>query len=179
MRFAKVMDNDVVDGDGVTVSYWAQGCPLRCRGCHNEQTWDFNGGTEIDKEKLIKKILQKIHARGVERNFSVLGGEPLAPLNIEDTGDIIQAVRKKYPNITITLWTGYSLEELLKRNDDRVQEIFKRINYIITGRFEIDKRDISLKWRGSKNQIIYQCNMIEGETLKIEDVTKEKDDGRN
>ena len=178
MRIASIMDNDVVDGTGVSVSYWAQGCPLHCKGCHNTHTWDFDGGTEVEKEKVIRQILQKIHANGVERNFSVLGGEPLAPSNINDTRDIVREVRNKYPNIEISLWTGYSLEELLARNSEKVRSILRDVTYLIAGRFEIDKKDITLKWRGSSNQRIYKCSALEGEALKVEDVTGEKDNER-
>jgi anaerobic ribonucleoside-triphosphate reductase activating protein len=180
MRIAGLMDNDVVDGTGISVSYWAQGCPLHCKGCHNEHTWDFDGGEEIDKGKLIKKILKKVRASDVQRNFSVLGGEPLAPKNIENTLDILQAVRKSFPNIQINLWTGYTLNELQARQDEKVNMIFEDIDYLITGRFVLKKRDITLKWRGSKNQKIYKCKTLSkwGHEVELTDVSEEMDNAR-
>ena len=77
MRYAGLIKNDIVDcDDGICVSLWLQGCPHRCKGCHNPETWDFNGGTEIPIEELIKEIIKSINENGVERNFSVLGVEP-------------------------------------------------------------------------------------------------------
>ena len=84
MRIAGLIKNDMVDGSGFCVSLWTQGCPHRCPGCHNPETWDFNGGTIITLNELEKEILEALNANGVERNFSVLGGEPLCEENLYD-----------------------------------------------------------------------------------------------
>lgn len=179
MRISGLMTNDTVDGTGICVSYWAQGCPLHCKGCHNEHTWDFDGGLEIDKGKLIKKIIKAIKKDGVIRNFSILGGEPLAPSNLKNTMDILKAVRKEYPQIEICLWTGYYDHELKNRKDwDKIKIALSDCNYIITGRFQLKKRNLALKWRGSDNQTIFNVNVTNKYTHDIEliDVTKEKDE---
>lgn len=79
MRIAAIQYNDTTNGEGVCVSLWTQGCPHRCKGCHNPETWDFQGGKEIGRQELLKDILNHINANDVLRNFSILGGEPLAP----------------------------------------------------------------------------------------------------
>ena len=85
MKYAAIMGNDVLDGfHGTTVSFWTQGCPFHCKGCHNAHTWDFNGGIEDDVEHIISIIKEKLVANGVQRDFSVLGGEPLCDENFEN-----------------------------------------------------------------------------------------------
>ena len=93
------------------------------------------------------------------RNLSILGGEPLAPYNRTNTALIINKVKKVYPNIKIYLWTGYTMEELkTKEIDDDIKYILSNVDVLIDGRFEIDKRDITLKLRGSSNQRIFRKN---------------------
>ena len=160
MRIAGLLKNDMVDGLGFTVSLWAQGCPFHCTGCHNPETWDFNGGEEVNKYILINDIINAIKANGIRRNFSVLGGEPLCSQNIYDIAEIIKEVRKAYPDIKIFVWTGFTFEDLLAQEDPVVDEIFKNINYLIDGRFEIEKRDVTLLLRGSTNQRVIDVKKL-------------------
>lgn len=152
MRYANLITEDCVNGEGVCVSLFMQGCHFHCPGCHNPETWDFNGGREVDIDDLIAAIVTAISRNKIQRNFSILGGEPLAPENIHNTAIIIQAVRLVYPDIKIFVWTGYELEELPENND--MQKIKENINKLITGRFKIEERDVSLPLRGSRNQQI-------------------------
>ena len=89
MRYAGLNKNDMINGKGVCVSVWLQGCPHKCSGCHNPETWDPQGGTEINRDVLIEKIKKAITANGIIRNVSILGGEPLAPYNIDDLFHLI------------------------------------------------------------------------------------------
>ena len=111
MNFAKINKNDIVNGKGVSVSFWSQGCPHRCEGCHNKETWDFTGGKEFTQD-TIDEVLQAIGLNGIERNLSILGGEPLVPVNLKMINDLIVATRERYPNISIYMWTGYVFEHL-------------------------------------------------------------------
>ena len=77
MRIADIKYNDIVDGTGVCVSVWFQGCPHHCLGCHNPETWDFNGGYEITYKELEKRVLEALDKNGVQRNLSFLGGVTL------------------------------------------------------------------------------------------------------
>lgn len=154
MRFAAINKNDFINGEGVCVSFWVQGCPHHCKGCHNPEQWDFNGGKEIDIDILINKILIAIEANGIQRNFSILGGEPMAQRNISNTLYILGQVKKHFPNIKTYVWTGYTIEELLSLYN---KEILQNIDILIDGRFILEERDITLKLRGSKNQrILYK-----------------------
>ena len=118
MRIAGILNNDIVDGDdGICVSLWVQGCPHHCEGCHNPHTWDMNGGKEYSLDEVCSMLYSKISADNVQRNLSILGGEPLSPHCFKDVLEIIRRVKLKFPNIKIYLWTGYTYEELLSRED--------------------------------------------------------------
>ena len=146
-RISTIKSNDIANGKGIVVSVWFQGCPFHCKGCHNPQTWDFNEGEEFTQEH-IDKVLGYIEVNNIDRNLSILGGESLCPPNIEGTLELCKTVKEKYPNKIIYLWTGYVVE-----NFNELQlEVLKYIDVLIDGRFEIDKKDLSLKFRGSSNQ---------------------------
>lgn len=163
MRYSDIKKNDIVNGEGICVSFWTQGCPIRCNGCQNTSIWDFDGGKEFTPNTM-NEIIQAINANGIQRNFSILGGEPLCEENIFLTTLVIQEVRKIYPDIKIYLWTGYYYKNLLKRNDSHLDYIFNNINYLIEGPFVQEQRDITLKLRGSRNQHILQ--MPQGEIIE-------------
>ena len=153
IRIAGINDNDVVNGEGICVSIFLQGCPFHCPGCHNPETWNPEGGKAWYEDELIEHIIKLIGVNNIQRGLSILGGETL------DTDDkrefikqLIYKVRNKYPTIVIALWTGYTFEELQK--DLGVNYILHNIDYLIDGPFILAERDITLKWRGSRNQRI-------------------------
>ena len=160
MKYAGLMENDIVDGEGVCVSLWTQGCPHHCPGCHNPETWDFEGGYEVP-EDIRGKIVKAISANGITRNFSILGGEPLCEENLDFVLSIITAVRTAYPNIKIYIWSGYTFKELIDRQDSRIINILKQSNVLIDGLYEESLRDITLPLRGSSNQNIIILDEIE------------------
>ena len=160
IRIAGLNGNDFVNGEGVSVSLFLQGCPFHCEGCHNPETWNPKGGIEVDEGDLIQQILTLINANNITRNLSILGGEPL------DTEqkryflrELIIRVRYYYPEIKIVLWTGYKYNDIKDKEDFKY--ILENIDYLIDGPFILKERDITLKWRGSRNQNIR--NMKTGE----------------
>ena len=153
-RYNAIIPNDVVNGHGVCVSFFVQGCPHHCPGCFNEETWDFHGGIPYTPE-VKWNIIKAISANNIIRNFSVLGGEPLAPQNIDMTWEVIDAVRHAYPNIEITLWTGYTYEELMVQPTENLLNILNTINILVDGPFIEKEKDLSLQLRGSRNQRIW------------------------
>ena len=159
MKYSNIIKNDIVNGENICVSFCTQECPTHCPGCQNESIWDFNGGKEFTPATM-SEIIQAISANGIQRNFSILGGEPLCDENLFLTTLVIQEVRKAYPNIKIFLWTGYYYEDLLKKENPHLKYIFDNINYLIDGPFIQTERDITLKLRGSHNQHI--ISMPEG-----------------
>lgn len=154
MRYFGFMPNDFINGEGVCVSVWMAGCPHRCSGCHNQHMWNYEDGYEVDLDTTIEKIIQAIQANGLVRNLSILGGEPLAPYNIKYTLEIIRRVTAQFPTIKVYLWTGYTYEYLLSHLNHDLSEIMRLTTVLIDGKYEEDKRDISLPLRGSSNQRI-------------------------
>ena len=157
MRYAGIIKNDVAAGEGVCVTFFVQGCDLHCPGCHNPQTWNFNGGYEFTQDTL-NSIITALKANGVQRNFCIMGGEPLHPDNRFLTNLVISEVRKVYPEIKIYLWTGYHYEDLVEKNEKILQNIFSNINVLVDGPFIQEQRDITLAMRGSRNQRIIELH---------------------
>ena len=158
MRYAAILGDDCLNSvnNGFVVSLWTQGCHFHCKGCHNKHIWDFNGGKEATIEDIISEIETKLVANDEQRNFSVLGGEPLCEENLHNVVTIIKKIREDFPDIIIHIWTGYTLEELHSRevDDSDITEIFKNVDIIIDGRFDETKKELDLPYRGSTNQRI-------------------------
>lgn len=155
MKYAGIIRNDVAAGQGVNVTFFVQGCEQHCPGCHNQQTWDFDGGYEFTQDTM-NDIINSLSANGVQRNLSIMGGEPLHPNNLFLTNLIIEEVKKVYPNIKIYLWTGYIYENLLEKNEKLLQNILENIDVLIDGPFIKEQRDITLAMRGSRNQRVIE-----------------------
>lgn len=151
MKIANIMENDMINGKGICVSVFVQGCPHHCKGCFNPETWDFNGGRAVDDEqKEIDNILNLINQNNIQRNLSILGGEPLHENNINFVKKLLKQAKEKYPKIQTFVWTGYELEELNK-------EDLQNIDILIDGKYIEELRDITLDLRGSSNQrILYR-----------------------
>lgn len=154
MRYSSIINNDFVNGEGISVSFWTQGCPEpHCPGCHNPQTWDFSGGLEFTPQTL-DQILTALTAHGIKRNLSILGGEPLCQENLFLTTLVVKEVKEHFPNVKIYLWTRYLLEDLQKDTNPHLQYILETIDVLIDGPFVLAERDITLPLCGSRNQRI-------------------------
>ena len=160
MRYAGILENDFVNGQGVCVSFWCQGCPLRCPGCHNPQTWNFESGLEAKEEDLIDHILELLTANDIQRNLSILGGEPMCEQNVEFIDLLIYWVKKIYPNTRIYLWSGYTLEQLqvMAKFNKNIYNVLNNIDMLAAGPFILAERDITLPFVGSRNQKVYFKN---------------------
>lgn len=154
MRIAGINKNDVVNGEGICVALFTQGCPFHCKGCFNPETWDYNGGKEVPISDLISDVEAAIAANGVPRNFSILGGEPLIERNLEELKILLSTIKKDFPHITIFLWTGFTIEELTSAQ----KEVTQYIDVLIDGQYNEKLRDVSLHLRGSSNQRIFRAN---------------------
>ena len=155
MRYAGIIKNDFSAAPGTSVTFFTQGCPHRCEGCHNPETWDFEGGEEVTHDTILE-VIEAITANGLYRNLCIMGGEPLCPENQFLTNLIINSVKEKLPDTKIYLWTGYCLEDLDMSNN-RVKSILEQVDCLIDGPYDKTKRDVSLFMRGSSNQrILYK-----------------------
>lgn len=161
MRYAQIRSMDISNGEGVGVSLFVQGCPFHCFNCFNSETWDFNGGKEWTEE--IKDKFMKIIDRPYIKRVSFLGGECLAEQNLDGVLDLIKEIRNSFPEKTIWLYTGYELSEIVKQEQyEKVSgipsvwskrwEIISNVDVLVDGEYIDEQKDLTLKWRGSKNQ---------------------------
>lgn len=148
-NYADIKKNDVANGEGICVSLWLQGCPHRCNGCHNPETWEASLGKPFTKQEE-QEILRSIDANNTQRNFAILGGEPLAPYNIDTSIHISELVKDKFPNIKIYIWTGYIFEDLI--NNEKFKKLLPNIDILVDGLYQKEYKSMNLKLRGSTNQ---------------------------
>jgi anaerobic ribonucleoside-triphosphate reductase activating protein len=157
MRYAGLIKNDFSAAPGVSVSFYTQGCPHHCEGCHNPETWDFDGGKEFTHE-VLNEIIEALQANGINRSFCILGGEPLCPQNEFLTTLVIKTVKDKLPDTKIYLWTGYVYEGLSHLSSAHIKTILSNIDYLIDGPYIEAQRDITLPMRGSRNQRVIEID---------------------
>lgn len=144
MRYHNITKDDMLNGDGLRVVLWVAGCSHHCKGCQNPVTWDPEGGIPFDDQARweLEDQLGKDYIDGI--TFS--GGDPLYEGNREDVTRLAREIRRKYPDKSIWLYTGYRWEEI------RDLEIMKYIDVVVDGRFILEERDVTLEWKGSANQ---------------------------
>lgn len=153
MKYAKIRKMDISNGEGVRVSLFVQGCSFHCKNCFNQETWDFNDGKEFTTAE-IQKIIE-LADKDYIAGLSILGGEPLHNNNVDEVFHIVATFKEKFPNKDIWLWTGFKFEDAIK--DSKRKFILRNIDVLIDGQFEEDKKDLTLKWRGSSNQRVIDC----------------------
>ena len=145
MRYNKIRKMDISNGPGVRVSIFMQGCVFKCKGCFNPETHDFSGGKEFTDE-TIERVLELCNQEYIV-GLSILGGEPLHPKNIEGTTKLAVAFKKRYPNKTIWVWSGFLFDRDLKD-----KEVLKYIDVLVDGQYNCDLYSPILRWKGSSNQ---------------------------
>lgn len=153
MRYAKIRKMDISNGEGVRVSIFVQGCTFNCKNCFNPETHDFNGGKEFTS-KTLSTLMNLCNNDNVV-GLSILGGEPLHDKNLDGVLEIVKTFRKLYPNKTIWIWTGFQFENAIK--DKKRKEIIKNINVLVDGQYIDELHDFKLKWKGSSNQRVIDC----------------------
>lgn len=167
MRYNKIRKMDISNGEGVRVSLFVQGCSFHCKNCFNQETWNFNGGKEFTMAE-IQKIIELANKDYIA-GLSVLGGEPLHNNNVDEVFHIVATFKEKFPNKDIWLWTGFKFEDAIK--DSKRKFILRNVDVLIDGQFEEDKKDLTLKWRGSSNQRVIDCkkSLAENKIILKED----------
>ena len=153
MHYAEIKYFDVANGPGIRVSLFVSGCPHACPGCFNEIAWNYEYGekyTEEVEEKVLT-ALSKLEIQGL----SLLGGEPLYPVNLHALLPLLRKVKERLPKKDIWCYSGYTYEELLSREGEEkkeLDELFSCLTVLVDGRFIEAEKDITLLFRGSKNQ---------------------------
>lgn len=164
MRYNKIRKMDIANGPGVRVSIFVQGCTFNCKNCFNPETHDFNAGKEFNRD-VIDRILELCNNENIE-GLSILGGEPMHPLNLEGVTQLAKAFKQSFPSKTLWAWTGFLFENYLKD-----KEICKYLDVLVDGQYIDELRDPTLKWRGSKNQRVIDVRktLKSGEIVQIEE----------
>lgn len=160
MNLAGFYEESISNGEGWRAVVFVSGCPHRCPGCHNEKTWDFDYGEKFNKEEILNKIKENFILQGV----TVSGGEPLCPENTAEVTDFMKSV--KALGLDIWCYTGYTLEELLKRED--AKKALSYIDVLVDGKFISEQKVPNLKFRGSENQRIIDVkrSIAEGKVIE-------------
>lgn len=160
MKYAGINKNDFAAAPGVSVTFFTQGCPHRCKGCHNPETWDFDGGKDFTPQ-VLDEIVAALTANGINRSFCLMGGEPLCDENLELAALVLSYVREKVPGTKIYIWTGFIYENLLKKQSPELQKILGMTDVLVDGPYIEELRDITLPLRGSSNQRIINLTNTE------------------
>ena len=154
MYYGEIKNCDIANGTGVRVTLFVSGCTNRCKGCFQPQTWDFSYGKPYTKETEdhIIELLRPSYITGL----TLLGGEPFEPSNQRELVKLLRRLRAELPEKTVWVFTGFTLEALRDREPhprcEVTDEMLSMIDVLVDGRFEEDKKDISLRFRGSSNQ---------------------------
>ena len=146
MKIAGTVQDSIVDGPGFRFTLFTQGCPHHCPGCHNPQTHDFTGGTEMSTDEIIQKLLSNPLTDGI--TFS--GGEPF-----EQASDCaVIAAAAKENGLNVWCYSGYTFEELLTKaqNDAGIMELLSLTDVLVDGKFILEEKSYNVPWRGSRNQ---------------------------
>lgn len=162
LRISGVIDDSIVDGPGIRLTIFTQGCPHRCEGCHNPQTHDFDGGETVTLESLLEKVKSNPLLDGV--TFS--GGEPFCQAKqLYELG-----LEIKKAGLNVVTYTGYLYEYLTERADpgNYYWELLSVTDYLVDGPFILSKRDILLKFKGSSNQRIIDVKKSLAEKKVVE-----------
>lgn len=168
MNYASYYRTDVLNGPGIRAVLFVQGCIHSCPGCYNKTTWNPRGGFTFDKA-TEDQILQDLKdERIIRRGLTLTGGDPLHADNIEAITALVKRVREECPDKDIWCWTGYTLQEINEyetaSNRDEMSEARKAlvelVDVLVDGKFEQEKYDPSLKWRGSSNQNIIEIRNL-------------------
>lgn len=144
LRIAGVIDESIVDGPGIRFVIFTQGCPHHCPGCHNPQTHDFAGGQEVK----ISRLLADVQADPLIGGVTLSGGEPFCqPKPLAELARVLRLGGKH-----IMTYTGYTWEQLLEMDDPDVLALLRQCDVLVDGPFVQEQRDLSLRFRGSRNQ---------------------------
>ncbi len=156
MYYSEIKKCDIANGPGVRVTLFVSGCTHHCEGCFNEMTWDFQYGKPFTAEtiELILDALSPEHVAGL----TLLGGEPMEYVNQQGLLPLLRAVRKQYPEKTIWCYSGYRFEDDILYNFcekwQETREFLSYLDILVDGEFILEKKNISLQFRGSENQRI-------------------------
>ena len=156
MNYAEIKNCDIANGPGVRISLFVSGCTHHCKGCFNEVAWDFHYGSPFTQE-TINKILEMMKP-GYIRGLTLLGGEPFEPQNQEPIVELLRQIKQKMPDKSIWAFSGYLFDRDIlsgRLGDWKItREYLSYLDVLVDGPFVEEKKNLSLRFRGSENQRI-------------------------
>lgn len=162
-RIAGIVNDSIVDGPGLRLTVFTQGCPHHCPGCHNPQTHDFDGGSEGDTAEIIAKMKKNPLLDGL----TLSGGEPF--VQPEACAELARAAH----GLKLNVWSysGYTFEELCEQGTDAQKALLRELDVLVDGRFELAKRSLDCRFRGSTNQRLIDVpkSLAAGKAVKLPD----------
>lgn len=159
IKVSNIINDSIVDGPGIRLAVFTQGCTHNCKGCHNPQTHDISGGHPVD----MKDIIEMVNKNPLLDGVTITGGEPF--LQSKELSNLAKEIKKLGLNVMV--YTGYTWEELMRSYE--VHESFlKEIDVLVDGRFMPELRSLDLKYRGSSNQRIIDVK----KTLELNKIKK-------
>ena len=163
MNYGNIKECDIADGPGVRVSLFVSGCRHHCKGCFNKETWDFHYGMPYTKETEDEII--RLLAPSYIQGLTLLGGEPFEPENQKELAGLLKRVRETYPDKDIWCYTGYlydvDLPEGGRVHTEVTEEMLSYIDVLVDGEFIEEEKDVTLVFRGSRNQRIIELGKEE------------------
>ena len=173
MNYANIKSRDIANGPGVRVSLFVSGCTHHCKGCFNEVAWDFDYGQPFTQE-TVDSILEMLRPDFV-KGITLLGGEPFEPQNQPALVELLRQIREKYPEKSIWAFSGYLFDKDIapgRLGDPEVtKEFLGYLDVLVDGRFVEEKKDLTLRFRGSSNQrlIDVPASLAKGEIVLWQD----------
>lgn len=158
LRIADIITESIVDGLGVRLVVFCQGCHWHCEGCHNPGTWDFNAGTELTEDELVEEVLKRLTP--LHRGITLSGGDPLD--QAESVTEFLKKLKAVKPDLNVWCYTGYIYENI------KDYEVLRFIDVLVDGPFVLKERDLSCAFRGSRNQrLINVRDTLASDEIKI------------
>ena len=147
MKLCGIEMDSVVDGPGVRMTIFFQGCPHHCEGCHNPESWDYDAEC---LEMSVKDVLKLFDEDSILAGVTLSGGEPLSPRNFEEIFELVRAIKERNKNIWI--YSGYTIDKVLEKYPVLRTELFPYVDVMVDGPFVLKERDLLLDFKGSRNQ---------------------------
>lgn len=156
MNYMEIKKYDIANGPGVRTSLFVAGCTHHCKGCFNPESWDFKAGREFT-EDTIEEIIESMKPDYV-KGLTLLGGEPFEPANQQALLPLVKRVKKEFPDKNIWAFSGYLFDkqimDVMAQKYDFTKEFITYIDVLVDGEFHEEEKDLSIVYRGSRNQRI-------------------------
>ncbi len=147
MKLCGIEMDSVVDGPGIRMTVFFQGCPHHCEGCHNPETWDYDAEC---MEMSVAEVLKLFDGDSILTGLTLSGGEPLSPRNFEEIFELVREMKKRNKNVWV--FTGYTIDKVLAKYPNLREDLLPYVDVVVDGPFVLSQRDLMLDFRGSRNQ---------------------------